>query len=184
MLTELQKRKITKLFTMYDVGNHGYLQFSDYEKIANKLADLKGWKSDEIEYQKLLNKYGYQWISLYCSIKEKLPEKLDNRIYLDNWFKYHELLLQDQDHRQQIESLADLVFDIIDLDESGNLDQNEWRSLFKVYNLPVVYASESFAKIDLNQDGLLSRDELVSLLQEFYDSDDPQALGNYMFGPI
>ena len=50
MLTELQKRKIIKLFTIYDADNHGYLLFSDYEKIAHKLADLKGWKSDDMEY--------------------------------------------------------------------------------------------------------------------------------------
>ena len=121
---------------------------------------------------------------MYGSIKEKLQQKLENRIYLDDWLKYHELVLQDQDYRQQIKSLAELVFDIIDLDESGNLDYGEWQNLFKVYNLPVVYASESFAKIDLNQDGFLSREELLSSLREFYDSDDPDVPGNYMFGPI
>jgi Ca2+-binding EF-hand superfamily protein len=184
MLPELQKRKIIKLFTMYDAGNHGYLNFSDYEIIAHKLGDLKGWKSDEIEYQKLLNKYGYQWISMYGFIKEKLQQKLENRIYLSEWLKYHELVLQAPEHREEVKSLAKLVFDIVDLDESGNLDLNEWQNLFQIYNLPVVYASESFGKIDLNQDGVLSREELLSSLQEFYESNDPEFPGNYMFGPI
>lgn len=80
--------------------------------------------------------------------------------------------------------MAELVFKIIDLDESGNLDQNEWQTLFQVYNIPVIYAPESFAKIDLNQDGFLSREEVLSALQEFYDSDDPEVAGNYIFGPI
>ena len=176
MLTDLQRRKLLKLFSMYDVGNRGYLQFSDYEKIAHKLADARGWKSDNPEYQKLMNKYGYQWISMHGSIQEKLKQKRGNRIYLDEWLKYHELVFQDKDHRKQVKSLAELVFDIIDLDE--------WQTLFQVYNIPVIYAPESFAKIDLNGDGVLSREEVVSSLQEFYDSDDPEVAGNYIFGPI
>lgn len=184
MLTDLQKRKMLKLFAMYDAGNRGYLQFSDYEKIAHKLADLRRWKSDEPEYQKLLNKYGYQWISMHGSIQEKLKQKGRNQIDLDEWLKYHELVIQDQDYRQQIKSLTELIFDILDLDKSGNLDQNEWQNLFKVYNIPVIYASESFAKIDINHDGLLSQEEVLSSLREFYYSDNPEAAGNYIFGPI
>lgn len=184
MLNELKKRKIIKLFTMYDSGNRGYLQFSDYEKIAHRFAELRNWKSGTPECQKILNKYGYQWISMHGSIQEKLNHHLGNHISLEEWLDYYELVFQEQDYRQQIKSLAELVFDVIDLDESGHLDQSEWETLFQVYNIPVVYAAESFAKIDINHDGWLSREEVLLALREFYDSDDPEAAGNYIFGPI
>ena len=92
----------------------------------------------------------------------KTEPKKTHQINLDNWLQYHELVLQDQDYRQPKKSLIKLVFDTIDLDESGNLDQNEWQNLFKVYNIPVIYTPESFAKIDLNHDGLLSQEEVLS----------------------
>jgi hypothetical protein len=39
-------------------------------------------------------------------------------------------------------------------------------------------------KIDRNYDGLLSKEEFLPLLEEFYYSDDPNAPGNGIFGPI
>lgn len=50
---------------------------------------------------------------MHGSIQEKLKQKLGNQIHLDEWLKYHELVLQDQDYRRQIKSLVKLVFHII-----------------------------------------------------------------------
>ena len=59
-----------------------------------------------------------------------------------------------------------------------------WTILFQVFNIPVVYANETLAKIDSNHDEILTKQEVMPLLEEFYFSDDPNATGKGMFGPF
>jgi Ca2+-binding EF-hand superfamily protein len=138
----------------------------------------------ELRTRKLNNKYALRWITMRADIKEKLGKKIDYQIHLNEWLDYYDSVSQDEAHRREVASVAELIFDIIDLDESGNLDRNEWTILFQVFNIPVVYVSETFDRIDRNHDGLLSKEEFLPLLEEFYYSDDPNATGNGIFGPI
>jgi hypothetical protein len=138
MLSELRTRKLTKLFAMYDTQNRGVLRFSDFERIVHKLADLKGWKPGEERYEKLKNKYAYRWITMQAEIKQKINKNMDYKIHVGEWLKYHELAFQDEGYRREATIFAELIFDIIDLDRSGKLDQLEWMTLYQVFNIPVV----------------------------------------------
>ena len=60
----------------------------------------------------------------------------------------------------------------------------EWQQLFQVYGIPVIYAGEAFASIALNGAHYLSKPEVLQRVMEFYYSTDPEAPGNFMFGPI
>ena len=184
MLSDLKTRKLTKLFSMYDTQNTGVLQLSDFERIVHKLADLRGWYPGSPEYENLLNKYAYRWVTMRGNIKRWVNQKIGNKIHLDEWLRYHEMVQQDETYHQETTTLFNLLFDVIDLDNSGNLDRSEWKLLFQVFNIPVVYVEETFTKIDTNQDGSLSKEEVFPLLEEFYYSDDLDAVGNYIFGPF
>jgi hypothetical protein len=43
-------------------------------------------------------------------------------------------------------------------------------------------AQTAFPHLDLDGDGLLSRDEFVQLTEEYYTSDDPDAVGGWLYG--
>ncbi|PZU99993.1 MAG: hypothetical protein DCE90_01525 [Pseudanabaena sp.] len=184
MLSNLKRRKLTKLFTMYDACNSGSLKFADYEQIVSRLATLRGFKIDSNEYQKMIEKYGFQWIKMRGDIKELLQKKQETNVSLDEWLAYHEIVLQNSDHQKLIRSLDELLFDTVDVDRSNNLDLAEWKTLFSIFNIPVVYADESFQQIDCNGDGSITREELFPILEEFYYSEDENAIGNKVFGPI
>jgi Ca2+-binding EF-hand superfamily protein len=77
-----------------------------------------------------------------------------------------------------------LVFDVFDGDGNGTICEAEWASFLKVHNVSPIYAQFVFPAIDLNQDGRLSKAELLTLLREFYFSDEPATPGNFLFGPF
>jgi Ca2+-binding EF-hand superfamily protein len=87
-------------------------------------------------------------------------------------------------YREEVKPLADLIFEVIDLDDSGNLDKNEWMILFQSFNISIIYAKETFAKIDSNRDEILTKQEVMPVLDEFYFSYDPNATGSSMFCPF
>ncbi|MEI6427127.1 MAG: EF-hand domain-containing protein [Pseudanabaena sp. ELA607] len=197
MLSDLQKRKLTKLFTMYDACNFGVLKLSDFESLAHRLAELRDWKPGTSNYEHITSQFLMLWNRMRGDIKIKssgtvahqgMYEVIDSQtrheINLDEWFNYYDLTLSDESNRDKILSLITSLFSVIDTDDSGNLDKKEWTNFFRVYNIPVVYAEETFAKIDRDGDGVLSMDEILETVQDFYYSSDSNAAGNYMFGPI
>ena len=169
---------------MYDVCNSGSLKFADYEQIVARLATLRGFKIDSNEYQLMIEKYGFQWIKMRGDIKEILQKQQEPIVSLEDWLAYHEIVLQNSDHQKMIRALDELVFDTVDVDRSNNLDLLEWKIFFSIFSIPVVYADESFQQIDGDGDGLITREELFPLLEEFYYSEDENAIGNKIFGPI
>ncbi len=184
MLTELQKRKLMKLFCMYDTCNLGVLKIADFERLAQQLAELRGWKPGSADYERITSQYLFRWNRIRSEIKETLNVRNDGRVNLDEWLTYYDIVLNNRSHEKELLALAEAVFNVIDLDESGHLDKDEWTALFRAYNIPVIYVEETFARIDLDGDGVLNKEEVLSMIREFYYSDDPNATGNYMFGPI
>jgi len=197
MLTEFQKRKLMKLFSMYDACNLGVLKISDFEQLAHRLADLRGWKEDSNHYRDISGKFIYLWNRIRSEIKNvynSQPHILNNpetwntqirsQVSVEEWFTYFEVVLNNENYKAEILALSDAIFTVIDTDRSGHLDKSEWAELFRVYNISVIYVDETFAKIDINGDGNLSKDEVMSMIEDFYYSNDPESAGSYMFGPI
>lgn len=184
MLTELQKRKLMKLFCMYDACNLGVLKISDFEQLAQRLAELRGWKPGTEAYEKITSQFLFRWNRIRTEIKQTLHTRNDGQVNLEEWLTYYDMVINSQERKEELMTLAEAVFNVVDVDESGHLDQAEWTELFRVYNIPVIYVEETFARIDCDGDGVLSKEEVLSMIQEFYYSGEPDAAGNYLFGPI
>lgn len=184
MLTSFQKRKLTKLFTMYDLANQGVIRLSDFEKIAQNLAKLRKWKAGSPEESHLNQQYTYRWLRLRDEIKQSAHHRRDHQVTLEEWLIYYESLLEDETFRHDVQSMGNLIFEVIDLDQNQNIDLPEWTNLFRVYHLPIVYAKISFEQLDDDQDGFLTQENILRALHEFYWSQNPDDLGNYLFGPV
>jgi len=193
MLTDFQKRKLMKLFSMYDACNLGVLKISDFEQLAQRLADLRGWQPDTIPYEDITSKYLLLWNRMRSEIKHKVlsqenieeaTTQIRSQVSLEEWFIYYDIVLNDPSYHEETLALTETVFTVVDTDESGHLDQQEWANFFRVYNIPVIYVAETFTRIDLDGNGVLTKDEVLTMIKEFYFSNDPEVSGNYMFGPI
>ncbi len=193
MLTDFQKRKLMKLFSMYDACNLGVLKISDFECLAQRLADLRGWLPNTEPYEDITSKYLLLWNRMRSEIKHKVlsqenieeaTTQIRSQVNLEEWFIYFDIVLNDPSYHEETLALTETVFAVVDTDESGHLDKEEWANFFRVYNIPVIYVEETFAKIDLDGNGVLTKDEVLGMIKDFYFSNDPDASGNYMFGPI
>ncbi|MEO1300631.1 MAG: hypothetical protein AAFW75_33685, partial [Cyanobacteria bacterium J06636_16] len=64
-----------KLFGMYDAGNTGTLYLSDFERLADRLATIKGWRRDSQGYRQLMEKLMHRWIHIRSEVKAKLDHR-------------------------------------------------------------------------------------------------------------
>lgn len=180
MLTELQIRKFTKLFTIYDSDNSGLIDLADFERITKELAEYRGWKLYSEKFNAIFSKFAYSWIHLQ-GVSDK---NRDNKVSLEEWLNYYEAILRDsQRYEAEISSLVSLIFDVFDIDGDGTISSKEWIDFLAVYNNHRIYAEKAFARIDNNKDGFITKEEFLKALYDFHYSDDPEALGNSLFIP-
>ncbi|MCY0939323.1 EF-hand domain-containing protein [Streptomyces sp. H34-S4] len=51
-------------------------------------------------------------------------------------------------------------------------------------NLPEADAREVFRRLDQDGDGLITRDDLLEAIREYYFNDDPESAGSWLLGPL
>jgi D-3-phosphoglycerate dehydrogenase len=92
-------------------------------------------------------------------------------------------LSQHEDYTEYVEIVvrADEVFDV---DEDGTIGLSEFSDFYGVFGLAVSLAETVFDELDADGDGVITRSELLDISRQFYRSDDVEAAGNVLFGPI
>lgn len=180
MLTDLQKRKLTKLFSMYDSDYTGVLVKKDFELMFKKLSTLRNWSKRSPRCIILEERLMQRWQGL----EQKADTHDNDEISISEWLAYYDELLTDaQASPGMVAELIELVFDVFDQDEDDRISQEEWGHLLATFNESPVYAPLVFPSLDQNQDGYLTKDEVRGLFINFCYSDDPAEPANHMFGP-
>lgn len=181
MLSELRKKKFTNGFRVMDTQQKGYLERADFEGLARRLAEVRGVRLSSEEGEMLVARYVFIWEG----VKKIADTDRNNRVDLEEWLVYHEQLLSKRESFEDlIENLASFLFDLLDLNGDGKITIEEHKLFLQAHQIAPGLAEEIFPKLDQNRDGHLSRDEVLSAVQDFYYSDDSNAAGNLLFGPF
>lgn len=180
MLTDLQKRKLTKLFSMYDSDYTGVLCKKDFELIVKKISNLCNWSKRSPRYIVLEEKLMQRWQGL----EQKADTHQNDEISIDEWLAYYnEVLVDAKACPEMIAELIELIFDAFDRDADGQISQTEWGQMLGIFNESPVYAPIIFPTLDQDHDGYLTKSEIRESFINFCYSDNPDERANQMFGP-
>jgi Ca2+-binding EF-hand superfamily protein len=180
MLTNLQRRKLTRYFRVYDVDDDGRMANADFERVVENVRILHGISSGSEEYRKLREAYLGRWEAL----RRFADADADGSVDLAEWLGYWSGLLDADDrYQEEVIAVTDRMFQLFDTDEDGVLGPDEFCDFFGIFGLKSALARGVFVELDLDGDGAISRAELLEMADQFYRSDDPSAPGNNLFGP-
>ena len=179
MLTELQRRKMTRFFHVYDINNSGFIEENDYKNIAKNFARLRGLSRGSEAYRRLHIKFNFVW-----EYMQKFGDpNNDYAISLAEFLEYADSLLEG--NYAAIEgSTGSFLFELIDGDGDGKITLDEFLEFYEAYNIDETMAWEIFGKLDLNGDSVISAEEFAQLGYDFHYSDDPDSPANWFFGPF
>lgn len=181
MLSDLQERKLTRYFRVHDVDDDGRVARPDFERVVENVRMLHGVGENSPEHQALRDAYLQRWEALRASA----DADNDGGVDLDEWLAYWDGVLADEKRYQaEIASVTDHLFELFDDDADGELGADEFCNFYGVYGLKSAEARQVFLDLDLDGDGVVTREELSEMADQFYRSDDPDAPGNGLFGPL
>ena len=178
MLTDFQKKKLSRLFAVLDADHNGRLERKDYTDVVSNLARIHGWVRGSKEYSSAEALY----LQIWDSMKALADANGDGKVSTQEFFEFHAQMLSTPEMFEQITvGTVDLLFEAFDRDRDGHLMREDFRDFFDAYGIQDE-ADEAFAKLDTSGDGKVSKEEALQRVQEYYFSNDPAAPGNLLFG--
>ena len=178
MLSDLQKKKLTALFNCYDTDRNGYLEQSDYKQVADNLTEAFGLLPKRDAFRAMLDIF-------WGDVQKQADLDGDGRVSHAEYLQSHEILLTHHkaDFLENIQFASLTLVKLMDANNDGQVSKSEYTTALSAFNVNETAAQQAFAKLDRDQSGHLTLDEMIEIVQDFYLSSDPQAVGNWMVGP-
>lgn len=181
MLTDLQEKKLTRYFRVYDIDDDGEIGPRDFARVVENVRILHGLDEGSPAHRAVREGYRRRWDGL----RNSADSDADGGVDLGEWLTYWECVVgSDERWEEEVGALVERLFDVFDTDEDGVIGPAEFRDFYGIYGLPASLAERVFQRLDPDGDGVISREELVEIAREFYRGDDPGASANHLYGPV
>lgn len=182
MLTDVQTSKLDRRFELLDTDGDGAITAADYDMAAANVCRAFEFAAGSPQYERIHVIYLRLWVAL----SRKTAAHDSGRVTREQFIRScaESIVEPARGYDKIIRPVAETIFDLIDDDHSGTLDIEELTNWANAYGVCADDAERAIRALDRNGDGVLDQDEVQQALREFYTSDDPQAPGNLIFGPL
>ncbi|XP_064087725.1 sarcoplasmic calcium-binding protein-like [Macrobrachium nipponense] len=175
--TPFWRQKMRTHHQMMDVNKDGVVSWDDFEALVGKFAHFGHLSEKEISRftDALRHVWEEEWGASgdpYCFIGQ------------EQFLTQMEHVINTKDLRKRVASPLPYFFKAVDRDGSGEISLEEFKMFYSCLGLTEQDAEESFAAIDLNSDGKLSRKEFVKLGRDFFLSEDEARPSKLFWGPL
>ncbi|MDH5610126.1 MAG: EF-hand domain-containing protein [Cyclobacteriaceae bacterium] len=182
MITDFQHRKLAYFFNLFDHNKNGHLTIEDFSEVAEKICDKLSFRPGTKQYEQAMLKS----VALFHKLLRDIPNHESQTIGMEPWIEYfsRELIEKGDEELifEYIEVIIGFLFDLFDDNHDGYISQLEYKEMFMIYGIDTTYSESIYYKLDLNKDGLLSRNELCHAIETFLTSDEENMSGNWIFG--
>jgi Ca2+-binding EF-hand superfamily protein len=181
-MSALRLQKYRQWFLSADVDGDNVLTRQDTIHFADRYITLRGARADSPEAQRLRDMMEGFWVNVIAPFDHDGDGQVDSDEVVTGCER---VLLASEGYSKQLEPIAEQYFQIADIDGDGKIDLQEFKQIFMAVGRGSdADCAEVFRRLDTDCSGALSRREYHRALEEFFYSDDPNAPGNQLFGPL
>ncbi len=180
LLSDTQKRKIHHLFNVLDIDKNGFLQPEDFVNVGKKIVELLGLEEDSRAARLILLKSHRLFVQLLADLNN--PEL---SLTLWDWVEFFRIQLESSEEgilEHYIQRTSRHLFDLFDMNQDKVISIVEYTDMLTIYNLSHETVRRGFEELDENGDNHISVEEMIIGLRNFFQSSDPEARGNLIFG--
>ncbi len=177
MLTEFQKHKFTVVFNSLDLDNNGFLEEADVKAMLDKMCKNLSIPLGSPKHKQVREYWAWEKVKGF-------DLDGDGRVSLKEWLTVQDMTVSDENLMQYVLNGIGDLFHLCDVDGDGKVSSEEYAAYLQTYGVEKEAAQEAFKHLDHDGNGFLTVDELIKNAKEFYLSDDPEAPGNWYWGPL
>ncbi|MDH5610697.1 MAG: EF-hand domain-containing protein [Cyclobacteriaceae bacterium] len=181
MLTTLQTRKLSHLFKIFDFDHNGLIQESDLLGITENISIINGILDGSTKDNVLQNSIRKIWHALQVHFKNPAMQTCS----MEQWLEFLEIKFVSKNKSEiicLIQAFAEQLYSIFDHNDDGKLSQREYMCIFMSFRVDIKQAFQCFSLLDINQDGFISHEEFVFAVLDFFQNENKEAPGNWLFG--
>ncbi|PXX71814.1 Ca2+-binding EF-hand superfamily protein [Nocardia tenerifensis] len=182
-ISEFLARKLERRFETFDFDGDGRIQRSDFESSAAALAAEFGHGPDSPAAQRLLNLSLQLWGRLASVSDVDIDGTVDLAEYKQAFAEG--LLVTEESFEQGYRPFLEAITTIADVDGDGKLNADEYvRWTGALMRLPADDARECHRRLDSDGDGLVTTDDLLQAIHDYYFDENPAGVGSWLLGKL
>ncbi|MFF7367317.1 EF-hand domain-containing protein [Streptomyces tricolor] len=172
--------KLERTFDQMDANKDGYLDWTDYQKLADRYIQGYGLSRDDRRARALQTFCQIYWLELLRHAGAD-----GDRLSKEQFVLANRLAVIDTSRLNVTEGGGHAIFDIIDADGDNEISRDEFARLTRdVWGDHSPGTMDLFNRLDTDGDGTISRHEFIRAVREHFLSNDPDAPGSIFFGHI
>jgi Ca2+-binding EF-hand superfamily protein len=172
--------KLERTFNAMDANRDGYVDWTDYQQLANRYVQAYRLEKDDRRARALQTFCQIYWLELL-----RHSGVQGDRLSKDQFVMANRLAVIDTSRLNVTEGGGHAIFDVIDVDGDNEISKDEFaRFLRDVWKSDAPDAMDMFARLDTDGDGAISRHEFIRAVREHFLSNDPDAPGSLFFGHV
>jgi Ca2+-binding EF-hand superfamily protein len=185
MTGQLQREKAAYYFSIIDEDNNKYIEADDFELRAERLVEARGVTDPDAKAE--IHDQVMNWWHHLCSVADVDD---DGQITQREWQRYWEGLQAAVEEGGEaneavlegLERAARATFHSMKVNDGDQVTQDEYAEWLAAWG--VDDAEAPFDRLDRDDTGGLTEENLVQAVREFYLSNDPDAPGNVLYGEL
>ncbi|MEV6612996.1 EF-hand domain-containing protein [Streptomyces sp. NPDC051051] len=172
--------KLERTFDTMDADHDGYLDWTDYQKLADRYLQAYRLDKNDRRARALQTFCQIYWLELLRHAGVD-----GDRLTRDQFVTANRLAVIDTSRLNVTEGGGHAIFDVIDIDGDNEITKEEFtRFLRDVWKDDSPHAMDLFTRLDTDGDGAISRYEFIRAMREHFLSNDPEAPGSIFFGHV
>ncbi|TQM79336.1 Ca2+-binding EF-hand superfamily protein [Saccharothrix saharensis] len=178
-MSDAKDRKFTILFDWFDRTGDGYLTSEDLRGMADLFTSLPGG-ADPGNAEPVRAAFGDWWRLLEAGDTDS-----DGRITREEFIDLMKSsVTAPGNFEAAVIRIADAFMRVVDTSGDGSLAFDEYVRMYEGLGIDPTHSGDAFRRLDRDGDGKIGKEEFRAAITEFYLSDDENAPGNWLLGPL
>jgi len=178
---DLLNHKLDRAFDHIDAGGEGVVEREDLLGLGARILVGFGESPTSVTGASLVDSFDGIWAALARALGR--DEDLD--MTREDFRKgMTTAFVEGGQYDAVFRPAAVAVARLCDGDGDGRVGPGEFRTMLAAFGTAYDDVDEAFDRLDRSGRGELTVDDLVQAAREFYAGEDPNATGNWLFGPL
>lgn len=172
-------QKFSILFDWFDRTADGYLTSDDLQGMADLFTGLPGG-ADPVNAEPIRSAFE-NWWGLLAGGDADADGRIARAEFID---LMKSSVTAPGNFEEAVIRIADAFMRVVDTTGDGSLAFDEYVRMYEGLGVDPGHAADAFRRLDRDRDGKIGHDEFRTAITEFYLSDNEDAPGNWLLGPL